>query len=373
MTSTSSQQAERYIRYWFLAGAVMVFLILIVGGITRLTQSGLSIVDWKPISGVIPPLNEAQWEAEFDRYKAFPEYQQLNQGMSMGEFKFIFFWEYLHRMLARGIGLVFLIPFIWFASRRMFTARQLKQSMLLFALGFAQGFMGWYMVQSGLVDDPYVSPFRLAMHLLLAFLIFGACIWFALEASGHHAGRSMGASEPSESGATLPGSSWFRVAFWSTAVLLVLQIAWGAFVAGHKAGYLYNTFPTMEGYWIPPQLLSESPLWTNFFVNIVSVQWTHRVLGTLLAIATGAQVWMVVGSRQGSSTDTVLRKATLWFAGLMALQYLLGVLTLLWRVPVSLGVLHQAMAMVLAGVLLSIAYRYFIEMKPAYRGLHTTA
>jgi heme a synthase len=340
--------SNRLIRYWFLSGAVMVFLILIVGGITRLTQSGLSIVEWKPISGVIPPLTEAQWEAEFDLYRQYPEYQKLNQGMSMSEFKFIFFWEYLHRMLARAIGLVFLFPFIWFASKRMFTARQLKQSMFLFALGFAQGFMGWYMVQSGLVDDPYVSPFRLAAHLMLAFLIFSSCVWFALDIWPGVGRRLPGVT-------ALPAISLpkgYSVVLWTAGILFVMQVTWGAFVAGHKAGYLYNTFPTMEGYWIPPQLLAEQPAWSNFFYNLVSVQWAHRVLGTLLLLAS---FWMAFAVRR--SGDGLLRYAAYGFAVLMSAQYLFGVLTLLYRVPISLGVIHQATALVLMGVLLLVAYR----------------
>jgi len=344
-TAPAPDRNATLIRYWFLAGAVMVFLILIVGGITRLTQSGLSIVDWKPISGVIPPLNETQWEAEFDRYRAFPEYQQRNKGMSMSEFKFIFFWEYLHRMLARAIGFVFLIPFIWFASQRMFTRRQFKQAMLLFFLGFAQGFMGWYMVQSGLVDNPYVSPFRLAAHLSLAFAIFGACIWFAMETWPRFT-RVVKASVHHGTG------SWYQSALWTVVILFVVQVVWGALVAGHKAGYFFNTFPTMEGYWLPPQLWTSTPAWVNFFDNIVTVQWTHRLIGTLLLLATGGLVWL---SRRA---DSLLKTTALSLGAGMAVQYLLGVFTLLLHVPISLGVIHQATAMVLFGILLAVIFRH---------------
>lgn len=335
-----NRTSSRLVRYWFFAGALMVFLILVVGGITRLTQSGLSIVEWEPISGILPPLSEAAWEAEFDRYRQFPEYQQLNRGMSMSEFKIIYFWEYLHRILARGIGLVFIIPFVWFASRRMLSARQLKQSMLLFGLGFLQGFMGWFMVQSGLVDVPYISPFRLAAHLLLAFLIFTGCMWFAMEAW------------PRMNRSVLKLSSRYKALLLMVGLLLLLQIAWGAFVAGHKAGYFYNTFPTMNGYWFPPQLLDLQPAWVNFFQNIVAVQWTHRVLGTLLLLAT---LWLVFASRRVQ--DPILKISVYVFGGLMTAQYLLGIFTLLYRVPISLGVLHQAVALLLVGALLFSAYR----------------
>lgn len=359
----TTQSANRAIRYWFIAGAVMVFLILIVGGITRLTNSGLSIVEWKPISGVIPPLTDAQWQAEFDLYRQFPEYQVKNRGMSMSEFQYIFFWEYLHRMLARGIGLVFLFPFIWFASKRMFTTRQLKQSMFLFLLGFAQGFMGWYMVQSGLVEDPYVSPFRLAAHLMLAFVIFAACVWFALETLPHS--KIPGVSAPVSSGNSDVSASDFRkvtekgfgassisLFLWVFGVVLLIQIVWGAFVAGHKAGYIYNTFPLMEGTWFPPQLLVQKPVWVNFFENLVSVQWVHRVMGTVLLVSAGLLAW-----RAYFNADVVFRRTAYVLAALVALQYLLGVLTLLYRVPISLGVLHQAMALVLVGVMLLLMHR----------------
>jgi heme a synthase len=178
--SPADRRRRAHLRAWLWSGATLTFVILVVGGITRLTQSGLSIVDWQPLMGVVPPLSEAQWQESFERYRQFPEYQQLRRGMTLDEFKFIFFWEYLHRMVARLIGLVFLVPFLVFLAKGYFEGPLLRRALLLFGLGALQGFMGWYMVKSGLADQPHVSHYRLAVHLSIAFAIFGCCVWFAL-------------------------------------------------------------------------------------------------------------------------------------------------------------------------------------------------
>jgi heme a synthase len=318
---------------WLWSIAAMTFGVLVVGGITRLTLSGLSIVDWQPLMGVIPPLSEAQWLATFEVYRQSPDYA-WRAGMTLAEFKFIFFWEYLHRLLARGIGVVFLVPFIVFWVRGRFTPALRRRALLLFALGAMQGVMGWLMVKSGLIDRPSVSHFRLAAHLSLAFLIFGYAVWLARELAAR--GR-----------ATLDGAAraWLKRGLAAVGALMAVQIVWGAFVAGLRAGKFYPTFPLMGGRLVPAELVPGT-----FLHDVVSspvvVQWTHRVLGTLLLLVVAA---LYVRVRRHISDTTSLRYSTA-FAALVAVQYALGVATLLLLVPVSLGVIHQAMAMVLFGV-----------------------
>jgi len=333
---------KQYVRIWYWSGALLVFCILIIGGITRLTGSGLSMVDWRPITGVIPPITEAQWLSTFEQYRQFPEYQQVNKGMSLGDFKFIFFWEYLHRMAGRLIGLVFIIPFAWFLITRKLDVTQFRRALLLLVLGLGQGVMGWYMVVSGLVDVPQVSPYRLAAHLLLAFLIFGCCVWFALD-------LRPGKEQHQE---TFSDRSHLRGWLAVFLVLLVVQIAWGAFVAGHNAGHIYNTFPKMHTFWLPPELWLMQPLVANFFANAVTVQWIHRIVGTVLALIV-LGIWLKV-YLQKSAAGTRLWSSTLLL--MMVLQYALGIFTLLYHVPLVLGVLHQAVAMVILGVTLGFMH-----------------
>jgi heme a synthase len=335
----TTRSRRRALRVWFWSGAALTFLILVIGGITRLTQSGLSIVDWDPIMGVVPPLNEAQWQDAFDRYRAFPEYQLLRRGMELSEFKFIFFWEYLHRLAARLIGVVFLVPFVYFALRGYLDRRWLGRSLLLFALGGMQGFMGWFMVMSGLVDQPAVSHYRLAAHLVLAFSIFGLATYYALSLR-----------EP-RGGARLPAAAR-TAAGWSlgvVAALFALQVVWGAFVAGLKAGFMFPTFPLMGGAWIPPGFLMLEPPLVNLIENPITVQWVHRVLGTVLLLAALGAYLRARRVRE----DPASRRFGAALLALVAAQYLLGVLTVVYYVPIALAVGHQAMALVLFGVLLA--------------------
>jgi heme a synthase len=330
------ERKRLHLRVWLYTGAALTFLILIIGGITRLTQSGLSMVDWRPIMGVIPPLTEAQWWETFDQYRAYPEYQILRQGMTLAEFQFIFFWEYLHRMVARMIGLVFLIPFVVFWLRGYLNRPLTLRLLVLFGLGAAQGVMGWLMVASGLVDVPNVSHYRLAAHLSLAFAIFGYCLWLARDLAIRPGGKRMGDA--------VLGS--VRTGLYLLGGLLGIQIVWGAFVAGMKAGFVFNTFPLMAGRLIPPQLLEMQPVIVNFFENAITVQWTHRVLGTILL---AAAIWFYLKVRL-MEVDRLTRQLNLAFLALILVQYGLGVATLVLRVPLSLGVIHQAAAMVIFGV-----------------------
>ena len=330
------ERKRLHLRVWLYTGAALTFLILVIGGITRLTQSGLSMVDWRPIMGVIPPLTEAQWWETFDQYRAYPEYQILRQGMTLAEFQFIFFWEYLHRMVARLIGLVFLIPFVIFWLRGYLNRPLTLRLLVLFGLGAAQGVMGWLMVASGLIDVPNVSHYRLAAHLSLAFAIFGYCLWLARDLAIRPGAQRMG-------DAAL-GS--VRTGLYLLGGLLGIQIVWGAFVAGMKAGFVFNTFPLMAGRLVPPQLLEMQPVIVNFFENAITVQWTHRVLGTILL---AAAIWFYLKVR-AMEVDRLTRQLNIAFLALILVQYALGVATLVLRVPLSLGVIHQAAAMVIFGV-----------------------
>jgi cytochrome c oxidase assembly protein subunit 15 len=330
------ERRRRPIRAWLWSVAAMTLGVLIVGGITRLTQSGLSIVEWDPLFGVIPPLTDAQWQETFDQYRQFPEYQKLRQGMSLSEFQFIFFWEYLHRLLARAIGIVFLVPFLFFWVRGYFNRPLAVRALALFGLGAAQGLMGWLMVASGLVDRPSVSHFRLAAHLSLAFLIFGYAVWLARE-------LKLRATRP----AVDPGTRRLLTrGLAAVGVVFALQVVWGAFTAGLDAGLYHNTFPLMEGRLVPASVFWLDPAVVNFVQNPIAVQWMHRVLGTLLALAT-LGLFVAVARRE---TDRLTRRFNTSFIALIAAQYLLGVLTLIYFVPVTLGVIHQATAMVIFGV-----------------------
>ena len=331
-----AEPRRRIMRGWFWTIAAFTLCVLIVGGVTRLTHSGLSIVDWDPIMGVIPPLSHDQWQAAFERYQQFPQYQKVNQGMTLGEFRFIYFWEYLHRLLARTIGIVFLAPFAFFLAKRWMNRPLALRSLALFGLGAMQGLMGWLMVASGLVDRPSVSHYRLAAHLSLAFLIFGYAVWLARD-------LRVTAEQPR---VAAPVRARLIRALTALGILLGAQIVWGAFVAGLKAGFFANTFPKMGGAWIPPTLFDYQPALRNLVANPVTVQWLHRVLGTLLLIGVAVYVWQLAKGQ----VDRVSRRHGLILLVVIAIQYLLGVLTLINAVPVALGVTHQATAMLLFGV-----------------------
>jgi heme a synthase len=328
---------RRLIRAWLWSIAAMTLAVLIVGGITRLTLSGLSIVEWRPFTGVIPPLTESQWQRMFDLYRQYPEYQaSWRTGMTLADFKFIFFWEYLHRLLARTIGLVFLVPFVFFWAKGWFNRPLTRRALLLFMLGASQGLMGWLMVASGLVDMPRVSHYRLAAHLSLAFMIFGYAAWLArdLKLTTLRTMTSAAARRLMLRGLAVVGG------------LLVLQIVWGAFVAGLRAGKLYNTFPLMGGRIVPPNVLQLQPAWRNFVEYAVTVQWLHRLIGTALGVAALA-VFVKVAR---VNADAVSKRYNGALVTLILAQYGLGIATLLLFVPVALGVIHQATAMILFGV-----------------------
>jgi heme a synthase len=317
-TLTPAEIAAPKVRLWLYAMAFLVFCMVIVGGATRLTDSGLSITEWRPLLGAIPPLNEADWLAAFEKYQLIPEYQIQNRGMALSDFKFIYWWEWAHRFLGRFIGVAFAVPLIYFTLTRRIDRNLWPRLFALFILGGAQGALGWYMVASGLVDRVDVSQYRLAAHLTLAALIFAAIIWIALGV-----GRKRQNSSSSD--------DWFAVLI---AVLIFLQIAAGGFVGGLDAGQGHATWPKMDGQWIPSGIWVMEPGWKNMFENATTVQFNHRVLAYVLLLATVIHAW-----RSFTLPAMILAYAAFTQASL-------GILTLLLHMPLAAALVHQAGAMI---------------------------
>ncbi len=317
-TLSLAQAAAPKVRLWLYAIAFLVFCMVIVGGATRLTDSGLSITEWRPLLGAIPPMNEADWLAAFEKYKLIPEYQIQNPGMTLLEFKFIYWWEWAHRFLGRFIGVAFALPLIYFTLTGRIERTFWPKLLALFILGGAQGALGWYMVSSGLVDRIDVSQYRLAAHLTLAAVIFVAIIWVA-----KGVGRKR--QYPSSS------NDWFAIFL---VALILLQIAAGGFVAGLDAGQGYATWPKMDGQWIPSGLWIMEPGWKNAFENAMTVQFNHRLLAYILLLVTILHAW-----RSNTRPAEILALAV--FA-----QACVGILTLLLHVPLAAALAHQAGAMI---------------------------
>jgi len=325
---------------WLGLCCLLVFCMVVLGGVTRLTDSGLSMVRWEPVSGVLPPLNQAAWEAEFDHYRQFPEYQKINAGMSLDAFKTIFYFEYAHRILGRLIGVVFAAGFLWLWFRKRLS-RSLKPHLVgMFVLGGMQGLLGWYMVKSGLVDLPHVSQYRLTAHLGLAILIYLYMLWAVFTLL-----------ERQPAPAVPRGLHRASVGLGILAFVTVLS---GGFVAGLKAGHAFNTFPLMAGQWIPPGYLALEPVWRNLFENIASVQFNHR----LLAVSTFTLVVVFVFQVMRNKALTRTRLPALLLVGVVTVQVALGISTLLWYVPVALAATHQAVALVLLSVMLYVVFRF---------------
>jgi len=330
-TSLASDRL-RPVRIWLYGLAAFVLLIVVVGGITRLTDSGLSITSWKPISGTIPPLNEADWHAEFEAYKQIPQYQVNNTWMSLDDFKYIFFWEWLHRLLARMLGVVFLVPFTVFLIQKRFNAQLAWPLFGLFVLGGFQGALGWWMVSSGLSELTSVSQYRLAAHLSAACLLLIALV---------HVARSLDPVRI-EGRVSRADFAWAVILL----MLIVLQIAAGAFVAGLDAGMGYNTWPLMDGAIIPDGMGVMQPLWRNFFENNLTVQFIHRTIAYVITLYVAVMCWR----RWRAGGFAGVHGWPPRIALLVLLQVVLGILTLLHAVPISLAVGHQAMAFMLAGL-----------------------
>ena len=324
--------ARGLIRVWIACLAALVFAMVVVGGATRLTQSGLSIVEWKPVTGVVPPLSQGEWQAEFDKYKTIPQYRELNRGMSLDEFKTIFWWEWSHRLLGRALGAVFLLPFLFFLWRGVIDRRLAGALLGIFALGAFQGAVGWWMVSSGLTERVVVSQYRLAFHLTLACLIYAALVATA----DRYGAQAPQTPAPRRIGLTAAG----------LAALVIAQIYLGALVAGLHAGLIYNTWPLIDGALVPPGLLFDQPAWRNFFENALTVQFDHRVVAYgLVAVAFfhAVDVWRNVDGR-------ALRIGAAALAAVVCAQAALGIVTLLMVAPLALAMLHQAMALLVLTV-----------------------
>jgi cytochrome c oxidase assembly protein subunit 15 len=329
--------------------------MVVVGGVTRLTHSGLSIVEWQPIIGTLPPLTDAAWPEAFAKYHQTPEVRLVNHAMDVHAFKGIFWWEYFHRLLGRAIGVVFLVPLAWFALCRRISRELAKKLGAIFVLGGLQGAMGWYMVQSGLVDDPRVSHFRLTAHLGLALAIFAAMFWMALSIVRQGAG-----GRGAVSGAAERAGARLRHAGACIAALVFLMALTGGLVAGIRAGFAYNTFPSMNGHVVPPEIMMLDPWYLNPLYNMATVQFDHRALAWLLAFAVPVFCVAVLRSRavsRAAKTGAVLVVAVL------AAQIALGIATLLLRVPVPLAALHQAGAVLLFAAALNVAHA--LRMAPS--------
>ena len=324
---------QKPIAIWLLICCALVFAMVVVGGVTRLTDSGLSMVEWRPIVGTIPPITDSDWEEVFKKYHETPQYKKINQGMSADEFKGIFWWEYSHRLLGRVIGLVFFIPFIFFLVRKKIDRPLGLKLAGIFLLGGLQGLMGWYMVKSGLVDNPHVSQYRLTAHLSLAFIIYAAMFHVALDLLSPDVNRLDGSKR-------IQNLQCFSQVLIGLIFFMVLS---GGFVAGIRAGLAYNTFPLMNGHFIPPEIFVLEPWYRNFFENMATVQFDHRMIAWILAILVPV-FWYK--SRQIALSGSA-RLACNLFLIMLAIQICLGIATLLMVVPLPLAVSHQAGAMLL--------------------------
>ncbi len=312
---------------WLSIVCFLVYAMVFVGGMTRLTDSGLSMVEWRPLMGVLPPLNEGDWMSVFNKYKLYPEYKIINTNMSLSEFKYIFYWEYFHRLLGRLVGLVFLIPMLIMQFKGTLKAHGLTKKLWVgFSLGALQGLMGWYMVKSGLINNPDVSHYRLAAHFMLALVIFSYLFWIILDLLDLK---------------KQPHKFWFKFTLIILA-LVTLQLTYGAFTAGLKAGFGYNTFPLMGDQWVPNGLGMFNSFWINIFENKITVQFIHRTLGWSLFFTSA---FLYYKATTGAFNSRQTKTSYILFVCIL-LQFSLGVLTLIYFVPLTLAIAHQTGAVV---------------------------
>ncbi len=348
--AVASERGHRAVRLWLYLVAALVFAMIVVGGATRLTDSGLSITEWQPLLGAIPPLTEADWQAAFAKYKEIPQYRLVNKGMSLDEFQFIYWWEWAHRFLGRFIGVAFALPLLVFwAMRRLPAGMPLRLTGVL-ALGALQGFVGWYMVKSGLVDRIDVSPYRLALHLSIAMLILAAVVWLALDLQSDRGSvrlRTVTAGQKRLAGVLLG--------------LVLVQSLLGALVAGLNAGLTYNTWPLMDGKLIPDGLGTLSPWYLNLFENITTVQFNHRVMAYVIGVLALVQL---VRLAQSADDEKLVRSALLLVLGILG-QAALGIWTLLEVVPLWLGLAHQGGAAIV--LVLAVRHAHLMTRAPAVR------
>lgn len=351
---TPSRQA---VGLWLLAVALLIAAMVTVGGLTRLTGSGLSITEWHPVTGVVPPLGDQAWQAEFVKYQRIPQYQLQNRGMNLGDFKAIYWWEWSHRLLGRLLGFVFFVPFVFFAFTGAVPRAGLPRMVLLFALGGLQGFVGWWMVESGLETRVSVSQYRLAIHLGVAIILLGAILWTAFEylRQGHLSSAVYGGGAEQRRGGGSPlraaspptspvnGGRKTVIAAFFLIGLVYLQMLLGALVAGLHAGLIYNTWPSMDGRVFPENPFFSKPWWINFFENPGLVQFDHRIGAYVIALVVIA-LWI---AGRHAKLEGLVRISSNTLLGVMLLQILLGIATLVSQVPVLLAALHQATAVAL--------------------------
>jgi cytochrome c oxidase assembly protein subunit 15 len=339
----------RAVRWWLYGVAALVFALIVVGGATRLTDSGLSITEWRPLLGILPPLSDADWHDVFEKYRQIPEYHIVNRGMSLDAFKFIFWWEWAHRFLARMVGFAFAIPLVYFIFRRRLPAAFSWKLAALFMLGGLQGAIGWYMVSSGLVDRIDVSHYRLALHLTVAFLIFALLLWSAWTLPSPGTAVAQPASTTRR----------HRHAAQALLALIFLQVVLGALVAGMKAGLAHNTWPLMDGQLIPSGLWVMSPWYLNPFENVMTVQFNHRMVAYVIVAAV---LWHAASIARGDSANDARSSALVLASGVVA-QALLGIWTLLAHVPLGLGLAHQGLAVIVTG--LAVRHLFVVSRPPA--------
>jgi cytochrome c oxidase assembly protein subunit 15 len=324
---------------WLAVMAALILVMVMVGGATRLTESGLSMVDWRPVTGFVPPLNDADWQGEFEKYQSSPEYQLVNRGMSLEDFKTIYRWEFWHRNLGRFIGIAFLLPLLFFLYKRFIPSELTPRLIGLFVLGGGQGFLGWYMVQSGLANEPAVSHYRLAAHLSMALILFSAVWWTALDLL----------TPPPDTKA----STGIVLVSWAFLAILAVQIVYGAFVAGLDAGYAYNTWPDMEGAFLPETAFAGQSTAERLTSGTATVQFVHRMLA--YGVAAFALALAIMVPRCVADPGASNLAAALIFV--VAGQVILGIVTLLKAVPVVLGTLHQGCAVIVLAVSLAMLHR----------------
>ena len=337
-TEMNRQAQDRTVATWLLICCGLVFVMVVLGGFTRLTGSGLSMVDWRPLMGILPPMGEAEWQRVFEMYQQSPEFLKVNSDFGVNEFKSIFWLEYLHRLLGRTIGLVFFVPFVYFFARGYIQRKEWAKYLLMFILGGMQGLLGWYMVRSGLVDVPHVSQYRLTAHLIAAFIIYAYMFWVAMSLLFPRAENAQ-------------RHAWYNKML-AVFIMVTVTVISGGFVAGLKAGTIYNTFPMMGDYWFPPGLLTLEPFWRNFSDNMTTVQFDHR----WLAITTFVLVVVFWYRARKADMPARARPAVNALLHTAVLQVALGITTLLLAVPVILGATHQAVAMLLFTVALYLVH-----------------
>lgn len=338
MQVSMNPSARKRVSIWLLCGCFLIFAMVVIGGITRLTGSGLSITEWNLIMGAIPPMNDSEWQEAFEKYQQIPQFEIINPHFELHDFKVIFWWEYFHRLLGRLIGIVFIVPFLYFLLTRQLDRKMVYKCLFLFFLGGLQGFLGWFMVKSGLTERTTVSHIRLAIHLTTAFITFAFTWWYALELM----------QDKKQEESTFSRKKWVLILF----ALLLVQIVYGAFVAGLHAGKIYNTFPLMNGQLIPTGVMAYSPFWYNLANNAVTVQFIHRIFAFILLFMI---FWLWSGSLSEQLNKSQRRAVNLLLVA-VCIQFLLGVLTILSKTEIALASLHQIGAFFLFAVTIYLLF-----------------